>query len=257
MLSSDALRPARRRYEREARAAYELREQVHALAGALGERLELDEDERLEEAGVDAELPADWAPQDALSECCVVLVRPSGPVNIGLASRLCANVGVLDLRVVAPECAVLSPESRRFAVGARRSVLERAKVRPREGGQAPPAPQAPPTPAPQVFAQPEEAVADRELVVGTSGIKAGPSNAVYQTPEQLSTRLTRGLRAAIVFGSELDGLTRTELSMCNSFVHIPTRGPYASYNLSHAVAVTMYTLARVDNAHRAASASAD
>jgi tRNA/rRNA methyltransferase len=225
---------------------------VHELAGALGERLELDADERLEEAGVDAELPADWAPQDALSECCVVLVRPSGQVNIGLASRLCANVGVLDLRVVAPECAVLSPESRRFAVGARRSVLERAKVRPREGGLAPP------TPAPQVFAKLEEAVADRELVVGTSGIKAGPSSAVYQTPEQLSTRLTRGLRAAIVFGSELDGLTRTELSMCNSFVHIPTRGPYASYNLSHAVAVIMYTLARVDaRCYHRAAASAD
>ena len=34
----------------------------------------------------------------------VVLVEPSGPLNVGSVARLCANFGVASLRLVAPRC---------------------------------------------------------------------------------------------------------------------------------------------------------
>ena len=50
-----------------------------------------------------------------LSNACVVLVRTQGPVNLGMVARLCGNLGVTDLRLVAPLCAVNSDETRMFS----------------------------------------------------------------------------------------------------------------------------------------------
>jgi len=48
---------------------------------------------------------------------------------------------------------------------------------------------------------------------------------------------------ALVFGNEADGLTDGELINCQGWVHLDTFGPNTSYNLSHAVAITLYQLA--------------
>ena len=50
-----------------------------------------------------------------LSQLCVVLVRTEGGVNLGQICRTAANLGVTDVRLVAPECAPLSADARRFA----------------------------------------------------------------------------------------------------------------------------------------------
>ncbi|MEO0814843.1 MAG: TrmH family RNA methyltransferase, partial [Myxococcota bacterium] len=49
-------------------------------------------------------------------------------------------------------------------------------------------------------------------------------------------------RVALVFGNEADGLDNDELRRCQATVHLPTFGDYPSYNLSMAVAVTLFTL---------------
>ena len=46
----------------------------------------------------------------------LVLVEPSGPINIGSVARLCENFGIKELRLVSPRCNPLEIESRRMAL---------------------------------------------------------------------------------------------------------------------------------------------
>ena len=46
----------------------------------------------------------------------VVLVEPSGPLNVGSVARLCANFGVAYLRLVAPRCDPADPQAKQMAV---------------------------------------------------------------------------------------------------------------------------------------------
>ena len=46
----------------------------------------------------------------------VVLVEPSGTINVGSVARLCANFEVQELRLVSPVCDPLDPEACRMAV---------------------------------------------------------------------------------------------------------------------------------------------
>jgi tRNA/rRNA methyltransferase len=50
------------------------------------------------------------------AQLAVVLVEPSGPLNVGSVARLCANFEVGELRLVAPRCDHLGEEARRMAV---------------------------------------------------------------------------------------------------------------------------------------------
>ena len=56
----------------------------------------------------------------------VILVEPSGPLNVGSVARLCANFGVEELRLVSPRCKPNDPEAIRMAVKGIR-ILEKAK----------------------------------------------------------------------------------------------------------------------------------
>ena len=51
-----------------------------------------------------------------LADSAVVLVRPQGPVNVGMVARLCANLGVPELRVVEPQCDLDDVQVRQFAM---------------------------------------------------------------------------------------------------------------------------------------------
>jgi TrmH family RNA methyltransferase len=48
--------------------------------------------------------------------------------------------------------------------------------------------------------------------------------------------------AAILFGPEDHGLSNEALTLCHTIVTLPTAGEVESYNLSHAVTLTLYTL---------------
>ncbi|EQD53556.1 rRNA methylase, partial [mine drainage metagenome] len=47
-------------------------------------------------------------------------------------------------------------------------------------------------------------------------------------------------KIALVFGREGDGLKNEEISVCNTFIHIPSSGEYPVYNLSHAAGIILY-----------------
>ena len=85
---------------------------------------------------------------EALSDVVVVLVRTQGPINLGLVARACGNLGVAELRLVAPLCDPQDDEARKFANHERDRLLAAAPV----------------------FDSVGAATADRQLVVGTTAI---------------------------------------------------------------------------------------
>lgn len=167
------------------------------------------------------------------SKTCVVLVRPQGPINIGLVCRAMGNAGISDLRLVTPLCAVPSDESRMFAHHAQ-NILEACRIYPSL----------------------PEAVADCDMVVGTTA-RDRREEADIVSPYELPHAVRDVRQLALVFGNESDGLSREEFLACDTGVHLETPGPYASYNLSHAVAITLFVLgtATSDTAHVAAPAA--
>jgi tRNA/rRNA methyltransferase len=161
-------------------------------------------------------------PSPLIANLAVVLVRTQGPVNLGLIARLCGNIGARDLRLVAPQCDVNCPDSRKFSTHSRDLLLS----------------------AP-VFADLGQALADCGLAIGTSArerdANMGGPLTLRQLPPFLAAR--PAARWALVFGNEADGLNDEEMSRCQAFIQLETFGDNYSYNLSHAIAITLYTLA--------------
>ncbi len=157
-----------------------------------------------------------------LSNACVVLVRTQGPVNLGMVARLCGNLGVTDLRLVTPLCEVDCAETRMFSTHSKDFILS--------------APLYPDLPS---------ALHGCSLAIGTSARNRHPDYGeclgLGQVPDFLVRR--HAARFALVFGNEADGLTDAELIHCQGWLHLDTFGPNTSYNLSHAVAITLYHLA--------------
>ena len=150
----------------------------------------------------------------------IVLCRPSHPGNIGSAARAMKNMGVADLRLVAPQ-RFPAPEAEWLASGAV-DVLEAAHVHAALG----------------------EAI---EECVAAYALSARPRE---WSPQALPLREAAGAaleRAAqgpiaFVFGNETAGLTNEEMFACQTLVHIPADPAYTSLNLAQAVQVVCYEL---------------
>lgn len=152
----------------------------------------------------------------------IVLVRPRGAANAGAAARAMKNMGLADMRFVAPSF-------RRPALAAAmavhaRDILERA---PR-------------------FATIREAVADCQLVVGTTS-RRGRYRSCSETLEEIAGDLldhAENGQVALLFGPEDHGLTNADLLHCQRLLTIPTDERYASLNLAQAVLLCCYELRR-------------
>ncbi|HHO67905.1 MAG TPA: RNA methyltransferase [Gammaproteobacteria bacterium] len=165
-------------------------------------------------SGVVAEDPV------AVPQVQVVLVRTSHPGNIGAAARAMKNMGLTDLRLVAP-AQFPHAEATARASGAD-DLLAAARLYPTV----------------------EAAIADATLVVGASARPRslpvplldprGCARRVLEEPDPA--------RVAILFGNERSGLSNTEIDLCHALVQIPTNPVYASLNLAAAVQVIGYEL---------------
>ena len=104
----------------------------------------------------------------------------------------------------------------------------------------------------QEFSSLEEAIADCDLVIATSG-KITAIDLPRYTPRQAAKLLWDLERAhqpqgsvdatlapAIVFGRESRGLTRSEVSLCHGYITIPTHPDCSSLNLASALQVIAY-----------------
>lgn len=172
----------------------------------------------------------------------VVLVEPAGPINVGSVARLCANFAVQELRLVAPRCDPYSEDAVRMAVHGK-SLLTQASI------------------YPSLLA----AIQDCRRTIATCG-RLDHGDIPLHPPEDglawLSTPAPPGRPAdqspsAVVFGREDRGLTNDELRLCQRVVTLHSDPTYPSLNLSHAVAVVLHDLKRLQSrAHDDGAAAA-
>ena len=142
-----------------------------------------------------------------------------------------SNFGVFDLRLV--EAYDVAFREARSAVKAQ-NVLENARE----------------------FSSVVEAVADCELVVGTTSL--GP-----RVLEQPLRRLEYGGKmiakkmatapVALLFGSEKTGLSNEDMSHCHWLMRIPSREEHGSMNLGQAAAICLYEIVRNPSAAKIAT----
>ncbi|MBS1788294.1 MAG: TrmJ/YjtD family RNA methyltransferase [Acidobacteria bacterium] len=154
------------------------------------------------------------------SNCRIVLVRPRDPNNIGAVARAMKNFGFGNLTVVAVHPPVF--EEVTSAPNAM-DVLSNARI----------------------VAKLSDAIADCNLVVGTTDRTRIEAKQTVYTPFDLSRDLTASdYKLALVFGSEKHGLTNEDFSHCHRVMSIPTQPNCPSMNLGQAVAVCCYELIR-------------
>ena len=158
-----------------------------------------------------------------LEQLSIVLVAPSGALNIGSTARVMANFGASDLRLVAPQTDHLQDESRKMAVKAT-PILEQASV----------------------HADLASALADCRFALGTTR-RFGKYRENLLHPDQAAEYalplLQKG-RVALVFGREDRGLKTEELDLCQRLLTIPTSDSLPSMNLAQSVAVCLYEFVR-------------
>ncbi len=152
----------------------------------------------------------------------IILVEPSGPINVGSIARLCANFEVDELRIVSPKCDIFSLEAKKMALKGK-IYLENCKV----------------------FNNLEQAIFDCDLVVATCGRIDLSKDSICESPTEISKWIStfKGINnLAVLFGREDRGLSNSELLFAQKIFNIKTSIKYPSLNLSHAVSIILYEL---------------
>jgi len=151
----------------------------------------------------------------------VVLHQPRDPRNIGAVVRAMLNTGVQHLRLVDP-CPF---DQDIIAAVAHRPEPVLARL--------------------AVYPDLQQAIADVRHLVGTSD-RPHPNlpwrTDIRQWAGEIRQRATRFGPVAILFGSEGNGLSRRELSLCHEIIGIPMAPEYPVLNLAQAVLITLYEL---------------
>ena len=158
--------------------------------------------------------------KDPLGNIIIVLVGVKYPGNLGSVGRAMNNMGLSQLRLVAPECEINAESHRMARSGAK--ILERAKK----------------------YRTLQSALKDIRLVVGTSA-KTGGKRAYSQSPRMIAPRILAQAaeqKAGILFGPEDTGLIDNDLMRCQMLIRIPTHSQGRSLNLAQAVMVVCYEL---------------
>jgi len=151
-----------------------------------------------------------------------VLSHPAVPENAGAAARALVTCGFSELALVGSEVH-RDPRARYLAVGAE-AVLDAARVYPSL----------------------RDAVAGCDIVIATTARRRSRLRPILDS-RLLAAFLTEkhdpDVYAALVFGSEQNGLTNEELLLCHIAATIPIAQPYPSLNLAQAVMIFAYELA--------------
>jgi len=156
-------------------------------------------------------------------------VRTTHPGNIGATARAMKTMGLRHLSLVSPARFPGYEVTSRAANAV--DVVEAATV------------------TPELL----DALAGCELVLGTT---ARPRRVEWPTvdPEQAAATIVnearRGRRVAVVFGTERDGLSNTEVEYCHQLIRIPTGSSYASLNLAAAAQIIAYEIHKAAARHQ-------
>lgn len=155
---------------------------------------------------------------DLLSHIRIVLSHTSHPGNIGAAARAMKTMGIVSLYLVNPKKFPDADADAR-ASGAI-DVLHNARV----------------------CASLDEALRGTVYALAVSARRrelAYVSAEARSAAQELVAEAQAG-EVAIVFGTEMSGLTNEEILQCRAMAHIPTDPGYSSLNLAAAVQVMAY-----------------
>jgi len=152
-----------------------------------------------------------------LSPPRIVLVEPSGALNLGAIARAMKNMALHELVLVNPHCDPHAPAAQRMAVHAS-DILAQAR-------QA--------TSLPQALQGCQRAIA--------TTARPRQFHAPLESPREALPWLLEA-PSALVFGPEERGLSNAELNCAQRFVAIPSSPDYPSLNLAAAVTVCAYEL---------------
>ena len=150
----------------------------------------------------------------------VVLVGTEGEINLGMIARLTDNFNADELYLVSPQADLEG--AKEYAVHAAYRLDEAV-----------------------IVDNLESALKGASFTICTTAVSSSGGDILRVTTplRKLSTILERiGGTIAVVFGRESVGLTREELSMCDTRVTIETSEKYRTMNLACSVAVVLYTL---------------
>ncbi|QLB16127.1 tRNA (cytosine(32)/uridine(32)-2'-O)-methyltransferase TrmJ [Mannheimia varigena] len=155
-----------------------------------------------------------------LDQIQIILVETSLPANIGSAARAMKTMGLTHLRLVAPK-QLIDEQAEALSAGAK-DVLDNAQIYP-------------------TF---DEAIADCQLVIGTSARLRHLQNSLIEPRDcgELVIKRANLGKVAIVFGRERIGLTNEELLKCHYHLNFPTNPDYGSLNLAMAVQLACYEI---------------
>ena len=165
--------------------------------------------------------------ENNFSNLKLILVEPSGPLNVGSIARLCSNFEVEELRIVSPKCDILSLETKKMALKGQK-FLDQCKI----------------------FDDLEKAIFDCDLVLASCGRIDLSKDSSFESSEDIfdwTKSFKKINNLAIIFGREDRGLTNNELLLANKTFNIPTSQNNPSLNLSHAVAIVLYELNKPSN----------
>jgi tRNA/rRNA methyltransferase len=150
----------------------------------------------------------------------IILVRPKFHENIGSVARAMKNTGLRRL-IVINGSSPLHPNAYKLASGAE-DILERAEE----------------------FPTLRETISELGCLVGMTS-RGGRDRYPDLTPKALAQKivsLSQENSIGLAFGSEKEGLSNEELSLCHFYARIPSVESFPSLNLAQAVMVICYEL---------------
>ncbi|AZN36279.1 RNA methyltransferase [Iodobacter ciconiae] len=158
---------------------------------------------------------------ECLSRIRVVLSHTSHPGNIGSTARAMKTMGINKLYLINPK--EFPSETATALASNADDVLNTAIV----------------------VGSMEEALAGTTLQIALTARRRELAHPL-QTPRQLAPEIIETIQAgqdiALVFGTEMSGLTIDEVLLCNRMATIPTNPDYSSLNLAQAVQVFAYEI---------------
>lgn len=155
-----------------------------------------------------------------LDKVRIVLSHTSHPGNIGGAARAMKTMGLDSLYLVNPRF-FPDKEAERRATGAL-DILHKAEV----------------------CGTLDEALSGTVLAAAVTARQRDLSHEVFDVRQGAAKLLDLAQKdfVALVFGTEMSGLTTLEVSKCQIIIHIPANPEYSSLNLASAVQIMAYEL---------------
>ena len=154
----------------------------------------------------------------SLNNIYFILVRPQLGENIGSVARAIKNFNIKYLRIVNPRCVWPNQKALATSVGAK-DVLNSAKV----------------------YDSVEKSIGDLDLIFASSS-RIRKINKKIISVVNIKTKIKKGRKIGILFGSESSGLTNDEISCADYLVKIPSNKKFSSLNLSHSAIIFCFEL---------------